>query len=209
MLLALAALLIQPVFFAQHAFSTQKIVLPLPGDLIVAGAARSEEIPLPFTQARADILMRPGEDPDLTATAEAPEPVPVGTPRTIALLKPGRPMTVSLRELLAEGRGNRRLWLGLAVAAHSAATFDAWTTRHAISTGAGRELNPLFKPFAGNASLYLAIQAGPVLVDYLGRRLMYSRHGWIRRIWWIPQGVSVAASLFCGAHNLRVGAAAN
>jgi hypothetical protein len=75
----------------------------------------------------------------------------------------------------------RREWLILSVAQHSAATFDAWSTRRAISSGEAHELNPTLRPFAGNPSIYAAIQVGPVLFDYLGRRMMTSRYGWARR----------------------------
>lgn len=122
----------------------------------------------------------------------------------MAFLKPGRPMTVSVSELRAEGRRNRRIWMGLGIASHSAATFDAWSTRHAITTAGAQELNPLLKPFAGNASLYAAIQVGPALMDYAGKKMMYSRHRWMRQMWWVPQSASFAASLLCGAHNLSV-----
>jgi hypothetical protein len=95
------------------------------------------------------------------------------------------------------------------VASHGAAAFDAWSTRHAIATGAGQELNPVFEPFAGNASMYAAVQVGPLLMDYLAKKMMYSRHGWVRRIWWIPQSASAAASLICGVHNLGIRPAVN
>ena len=50
-----------------------------------------------------------------------------------------------------EGEGRRkRVWLGLMMAQHSAATFDAWSTRRVISSGEGVELNPTLRPFAGN-----------------------------------------------------------
>ena len=113
-------------------------------------------------------------------------------------------MTVSVGQLLDEERHQQRIWMGLGIAAHSAATFDAWTTRRAISTTSARELNPLLKPFAGNASLYAAIQVGPALMDYVGRKMMYSRHSLVRHMWWVPQGASFASSLFCGVHNLGV-----
>lgn len=96
----------------------------------------------------------------------------------------------------------RREWLALSIAQHSAATFDAWSTRQAISTGQYRELNPALRPFAENASLYAAIQVCPFVFDYLGRRMMTSQHGWLRHTWWIPQAVSTAISLGSGAHNL-------
>ena len=98
----------------------------------------------------------------------------------------------------------RRNWLLLTIAQHSAATFDAWSTRQAISSGHALELNPMLRPFSGNASMYAATQVFPALFDYLGRRMMTSHHGWARHTWWIPQAVSTAASLGSGAHNLTV-----
>jgi hypothetical protein len=98
----------------------------------------------------------------------------------------------------------RREWLALSTAQHGAATFDAWSTRRVISSGQGQELNPLLRPFAGNGSLYAVMQVGPVALDYLGKRMMTSRHEWVRRTWWVPQVVSTVVSLASGAHNLSV-----
>jgi hypothetical protein len=99
---------------------------------------------------------------------------------------------------------SRRLWLTLTIAQHSAATFDAWSTRRVISSGQGQEQNLLLRPFAGNASLYAAIQLGPTVLDYLGRRMMRSQQGWARHVWWLPQGLGTALSLASAAHNLRL-----
>jgi hypothetical protein len=96
------------------------------------------------------------------------------------------------------------MWLGLSVAQHGAAAFDAWSTRRAISTGHARELNPMLAPFAGNASIYAAVQVGPVLLDYVGHRMMTSRHSWMRHTWWVPQVLGTAASFAGGVHNLGV-----
>jgi hypothetical protein len=208
MVFALAALLIQPVFPAQVSFSAGKIAMLQPADPKPAGSAPSMELLLPLPQVHAEALMPPG-DSEMAAAPGTPDPAPVRTPPAITLLKPNPAMTVSVDELITEGRGNRRVWLHLALASHSAAAFDAWSTRHALGAGVGRELNPMFKPFAGNASLYVVIQAGPLLMDYLGKKLMYNRHGWMRRLWWVPQSGSIAASVFCGAHNLLVRTAAN
>lgn len=98
----------------------------------------------------------------------------------------------------------KHLWLGLSIAGHSAATFDAWTTRRVISSGQGQELDPLMRPFAGNASLYAAIQVGPLLLEYLGRRMMNSQHSWERHTWWVPQSLGAAMNLASGVHNLGV-----
>jgi len=98
----------------------------------------------------------------------------------------------------------RPLWLTLTIAQHSAATFDAWSTRRVISSGQGLELNPLLQPFAGNASLYAAIQVSPAVLDYLGRRMMKSRQGWARHVWWLPQVLGTTISLASAVHNLQV-----
>jgi hypothetical protein len=104
----------------------------------------------------------------------------------------------------ADDRNARRLWIGLSIVQHGAAAFDAWSTRRVISSGAGQELNPILRPFAGNASLYAAMQVTPALLDYMGHRMMYSRHSWARRTWWVPQAVAAGMSVFCGVHNMGV-----
>jgi hypothetical protein len=99
---------------------------------------------------------------------------------------------------------SRRIWLALTIAEHGAATFDAWSTRRAVSSGQGYEQNPLFRPFARNASIYAAVQVGPALLDYLGRRMMRSQHGWVRHTWWLPQVLGTAMSIESAVHNLGV-----
>jgi hypothetical protein len=99
---------------------------------------------------------------------------------------------------------SRRLWLPLTIAQHGAATFDAWSTRRVISSGQGQEQNLLLRPFAGNASLYAAIQVGPALLDYVGRRMMKSQQGWARHAWWLPQALGTAISIASGVHNMGV-----
>ena len=117
-------------------------------------------------------------------------------------LNPARnPGLVAPRERLEKLR--RRDWLALTVVEHSAATFDAWSTRRVISRGA-YELDPLMRPFSGNASIYAAIQVGPLLLDYVSKRMMTSRHDWIRHTWWIPQVVSTTAFFVSGTHNLSI-----
>lgn len=102
------------------------------------------------------------------------------------------------------GKRRHREWFALMIAQHSASTFDAWSTRQAISTGRYREMNPALGPFAENDSLYAAIQVCPLVFDYVSRRMMNSQHGWLRHTWWIPQAFSTAISLGSGAHNLSL-----
>jgi len=67
-----------------------------------------------------------------------------------------------------------------------------------------QEANPLLRPFAGNASMYAAVQVMPTIFDFLGPKMMHSRHPWARHTWWLPQAVSTAASLGSGIQNLGV-----
>jgi len=102
-------------------------------------------------------------------------------------------------------RWQKREWLALSIAAHGAAGFDAWTTRKVLSAVPNsQESNPLLRPFAGNASMYAAVQVAPTILDYLSRRMMSSRHDVLRNTWWLPQAVSAVVSVASGVHNLGV-----
>jgi hypothetical protein len=98
----------------------------------------------------------------------------------------------------------RKIWLGLMAVSHGAATFDAWTTRRAISGGYGVEADPLQRPFAHSGAIYASTQVTPLIMDYLGHRMMRSSHPWMRRAWWAPQAASASVSLGAGIHNYGV-----
>jgi hypothetical protein len=118
---------------------------------------------------------------------------------TVPLIQSGKqPSLVS-----AERAPSRRSWLMLAVAEHSAAFFDAYSTRMAINTGAV-ERDPLMKPFANSPAIYGALQIAPVLFDFAGRKMQRSQNLFLRRTWWIPQTASTGASIFAGVHNIHV-----
>ncbi len=98
-----------------------------------------------------------------------------------------------------------REWLALSIAQHGAAGFDAWSTRRVLSSLPGaQEMKPLLRPFAGNASMYLAVQVAPTILDFVSRRMMNSSHAWMRHTWWVPQAVGAAMSIGSGVHNLGV-----
>ena len=204
MFFALAVLLIQPQVHAQMGFPAEKIDLIQPTDSSPASLISFSEISLPLTPAFSIVSIQPPGVSDSTDLPIAPESAPVKDPTLNAFLRSGKPMTVSIGQLVDEERHKDHLWMGLGIATHSAATFDAWTTRRAITSAGAQELNPMLKPFAGNASLYAAIQVGPLMMDYVGRKMLYSRHSWVRHMWWVPQSASFASSLFCGVHNLGV-----
>ena len=131
--------------------------------------------------------------PEPKPAAAAPEAVPAGFP--IAPVK-------SPAKVYSETPTQRRVWYTLAIAGHSAAAFDAWSTRRAISGGYGTEANPLLRPFAHSGALYVATQVSPAFMDFLGKRMMTSRYGMFRKLWWLPQAAGAGVSFAAGAHNV-------
>jgi len=103
-----------------------------------------------------------------------------------------------------ETQRQRVIWYGLAVAGHSGAAFDAWSTKRAVSGGYGQESNPLLRPFANSNAIYAATQVSPAVMDYLGKRMMVSQNRWIRKMWWVPQVAGASFSYAAGAHNVGV-----
>jgi hypothetical protein len=128
----------------------------------------------------------------------SPEPavLPLNPQPLIAIARQPVPISPSGKQVL--------LWRGLIIGEHSAAAFDAWSTRDSLASGNGYERNPLIKPFADSSAIYPVLQIAPFGFDYLGHRLMRSNNVVLRRIWWLPQAVSMSASLWCGARNIHV-----
>ena len=90
------------------------------------------------------------------------------------------------------------------IAAHSGAAFDAWSTHRAVAGGYGQEANPFLRPYAGSNAIYAATQVSPAVMDLIGKRMMVSQHGWVRKIWWLPQAAGASVSFMSGTHNLGV-----
>jgi len=111
--------------------------------------------------------------------------------------RPLRPAAIAVEETPRQ----RKIWYGLAAVGHAGAAFDAWSTRRAITSGVGTEGNPMLRPFAHSGALYAATQASPLLMDYLGKQMMTSRYGWMRKMWWLPQTAGAGMSFAAGAHN--------
>jgi hypothetical protein len=201
MILAIAVLLIHPQLATTLSLPTNKAAINPAASITVSTSIMNAEYSLPTLTASLDAATSPAVESN-AALPDAPLPIAVTAPAPIAFMRPGKPLTVSVGELRAENRRKELMWKGLVIASSGAATFDAWSTRRAITTAGAVEMNPLLKPFAGNASLYAAIQVGPALMDFAGKKMMYSTHPWVRRMWWVPQSASFVASMFCGAHNL-------
>ena len=200
MFLAIAVLLIQPQLATTVSLPVDKAAIDTSAAISVSTSSLDPEHLSPTLTASMEAPAQPAIEFN-AALPDAPLPMAVTAPAPMAYLSSGKRMTVSVGELRAENRRKELMWKGLVIASSGAATFDAWSTRRAITAGAV-ELNPLLKPFAGNASLYAAIQVGPALMDFAGRKMMYSRYSWVRRLWWVPQSASFVSSIFCGSHNL-------
>ncbi|MGA9884266.1 MAG: hypothetical protein WBQ34_11150 [Candidatus Acidiferrales bacterium] len=116
---------------------------------------------------------------------------------------PELPVGKPTKTIGVENAPSRKAWILLSIADHSAATFDAYTTRAAISRGAV-EADPVIRPFAGSDALYAAIQVAPVALDFIARHMQRSENGLLRRSWWVPQSAATGLFLFAGSHNLTV-----
>ena len=143
---------------------------------------------------------------DSHTPSTAPAPTPSSSPD--ALLK-GKYVAESAQQLPGFKAGPEevhrlpnRAWFLLGMAEHSAAAFDAWSTRRALTASGGYEADPFMRPFARSPAIYAAIQAGPLGLDYIARRMSRSSSWWMRRMWWLPQAASTAGFLFSGARNV-------
>jgi hypothetical protein len=164
---------------------------------VVAEALPSEQASV-FEPGR--LVLTPVADssasPEPAAVPAAPPAAPAFAPAIAQGEKPAFAARIN--------QGQQRKWLALAVAQHSAAVLDAWTTRRAITRIGAQELNPMLKPFAGNSSMYAATQVTPVLLDLLSRRMMTSNHLLLSRTWWLPQALGTVASFSGAVNNLLV-----
>ncbi len=210
MFLAMAILLLHPQIAATATLSAAISATEAPAAISDSSTTSSatggtvsaaENSALSAAAASVETASQPAAEPG-AELPDAPVLVAVASPGPLAFVKSGKPLTVSVAQLQAENRRREMMWKGLTVATSGAAMFDAISTRHAITTYGAVELNPLLKPFAGNSSLFAAIQVAPALLDFAGKKMMYSRHTWLRRTWFVPQGASFVSSILCGAHNL-------
>ncbi len=218
MVFAIAALLLQaaPV--------TQPVVPAEPSVSILSTASSNTLEAAPNTDESA-IVVKPTADNAATVhmnletvklnisdskqkTNYSLSPVSLETPQnaksfdTIRIPEPNSPKQIGITS--AESYPSRKTWLALAIAEHSAAFFDAYSTRQAISRGAV-EVDPMMRPFAHSPGLYAAIQVGPVLLDLVSRRMQHSEYGFVRRMWWVPQSLATTTYLFYGFHRGGLG----
>jgi hypothetical protein len=225
MLLAVAALLLQfPVLSPYKIQAAEKVNQPAAVAKAAADSAVSSKSENSASSGK-EVLNAETLSPDAEASVAfapgrvAAKPVaPVSSAPATSAAEPASPVAIEPAPVVpsygrvygppiraVSDQRQHREWLALSIAAHSAAGFDAWSTRRVISSvPQAQEMNPLLRPFAGNASMYAAVQVAPAILDFLSRRMMNSRYAWARHTWWLPQTVSAVISLSSGVHNLGV-----
>jgi hypothetical protein len=108
-----------------------------------------------------------------------------------------------------------RAWSLLMTVDESIAVYDARETEHCLDAGTCHEADPLAKPFTGNIPhryLPALAMSEADTVAILGYRMQTSRHGWVRKVWWMPQVVDIlghAAAVGYTKENLNGGAGTN
>jgi|SRR5580692_4879627 hypothetical protein len=162
-------------------------------------SALSKALPsVPDPKIKTDAEIAANASPAGVTPAAAAEPIAPGS--APLAFRPGKPAfhpeDVSERQ--------KKVWYALTFASSGAAAFDAWSTRRAISGGYGTESNPMLAPFAHSGALYAATQVSPLVMDFIGRKMMTSQYPLLRKMWWLPQSAGTGMSLFAGVHNVGV-----
>src|SRR6266571_2827767 len=176
--------------------------MPQGDDAKVAGASNANADRQVLSAALSDSASK-----DSTGTAvlpSAPEPKVKPAVEPAPLRSAAAQPFLPVRPRAVETPRQRKMWYGLMAVSHAGAAFDAWSTRRAISSGAGQEANPFLKPFANSNAIYAATQVSPAFMDFLGKRMMVSQNRWVRRLWWVPQAAGAGFSFAAGAHNIGV-----
>jgi hypothetical protein len=137
------------------------------------------------------------------AASVAPAPAAIEPAATPAAAKPIAPGKAFLGRPYETPR-QRKMWYALSFAGAGAASFDAWSTRRAISQGYGVEGNPMLRPFSHSAVLYAATQVSPLVMDFIGKRMTISQHPLLRKAWWLPQTIGASVSVSAAVHNVRM-----
>jgi hypothetical protein len=181
---------------------TVKAVVERPASVSVDVAndsSLSKALPsVPDPKIKTDAEIAANSNPAGVTAAGAAEPIAPGS--APLAIRPGKP--AFNREDVSERQ--KKVWYALTFASSGAAAFDAWSTRRAISGGYGTEANPMLAPFSHSGALYAATQVSPVVMDYIGRKMMTSQYPLLRKMWWLPQSAGTGMSLFAGVHNVGV-----
>jgi hypothetical protein len=172
------------------------------GSATVVDTAKADSVSTSSASTRNSPALPSAPAPKLneeSSSTATPEAILPGTG-----IQPANPPKAAIRGVRYEAPKRKVAWIGLSVAGHGAAAFDAYSTRLAISGGYGTESNPLLRPFAHSGALYAATQVSPTVMDYLGHKMMTNRHPWVRKMWWVPQAAGAGFSVAAGVHNMSL-----
>ena len=208
MVLAIAALLFQMSSMIPGAGAPAPAWLPQSNQVRAESAASeplfaTDAAPAPSELNNAEPRNFSASDPAVSSSAGTSLVSAVRRSEPLSLIRVAPSDAKPARIISADALPSRRKWIALALTEHSAAAFDAYTTRRAIAQGAF-EADPLMRPFAGSPAIYAAIQAAPLVLDFAARRMQRSQNGFLRRTWWAPQSAATGMFLLSGFHNLRV-----
>src|SRR5271170_1150907 len=195
--------------------ATILLMCPLPQSVDVAKAVTERPAGVSLDEAKdssSSKALPSAPDPKIKTDAEiaadsnaagvspAPAAQPVAPGSAPLAVRPGRP--VFNPEDVSERQ--KKAWYALIFASSGAAAFDAWSTRRAVSGNYGTEGNPMLRPFSHSNAIYAATQVSPLVLDFIGRKMMTSREPLLRKMWWLPQSAGTGMSLFAGVHNVGV-----
>jgi hypothetical protein len=92
------------------------------------------------------------------------------------------------------------MWKSIVLIAllHGSATFDAWTTNRLMGNYPARELNPIYRPFAGKPTMYVALNVAMVPLD------IWLLSGKKKKLARIVAGATVGFEAGCGIRNMHV-----
>jgi hypothetical protein len=180
-------------------FSALALPADTPRNASSAALADSKTSAAPAPEVSNDIKPdAPTPKAYVTSSESSAEPA---VPAAAAVVKsPVRPASTNAYETSRK----KMFWYGLIAAGHAGAGFDAWTTRRAISGGYGVEGDPTERPFAHSGAIYATTQVSPLLMDYVGFKMMRSRYPMFRKLWWVPQTANASFSWGAAIHNYRI-----
>jgi hypothetical protein len=135
---------------------------------------------------------------DLSGTIVNPETNTIGSAHSRTC--------VLFRESLCRAAENRPL-LSLAAVQTAALISDGVTTRQYLRRGYV-EVDPVARILIGRKPTWgrmLPLGAVQVFAGaWLGEEMAMSRHLWVRRFWWLPQAIGIAANAAASAHNVAL-----
>jgi hypothetical protein len=187
-------------------FSSQLRSLICKSALIAAIVAigpsiRAQNAPIAHPGAAAFDALPSAISPALSSASAVPASYRSQAFSTIRI--PEENLIKPVQKVSVESLPSRKKWLALAIASSTAAAFDAYSTRRSIAAG-NVESNPMMRPFASSPAIYVAIQASPLVMDYVAFKMQSSRNPFLRHLWFVPQASGTAMSLFAGAHNMSI-----